>query len=253
MLWQLSSEQITPDSIFERVGIDSTSPFFMKHGSSRKLTIVKSYLCIFISLPVKAVHLELVSDMTSEAFIAALHCFIAWRGYPSLLWSDHGSDFISANHELKEFNQLLKSQVAQGITSECCFVRNFEWKFIPEHSPHFGGLWESTVKSVKMYLQRIIRTVKLTFEELTTVLTQVEACLNSRPLMSVNSHNDDAIEIFTPGHFLIGRSLTSLPHPEISYRSVFLLCRWHLCLSVVRHFWNRWSAEYLSTLNKYGK
>ena len=126
-------------------------------------------------------------------------------------------------------------------------------KFIPEHSPHFGGLWESTVKSVKMHLRRIVGTVKLTFEELTTILAQVKACLNSRPLVSLNSHNDDGIEILMPGHFLIGRPLTSLPDPEISYRSVSLLQRWHLCQSLIRHFWSRWSAEYLSTLNKYSK
>ena len=144
-LGQLPPERIIPDSIFEIVGIDYTGPFLMKHGSSRKLTIVKAYLCIFVSLTVKAVQLQLVSDLTSEACIGALCRFIAQRGYLSLLWSDHGSNFADANREFKEFNQLLKSQVAQGITSEFCSVRNIEWKFIPEHSPHFGGLWESTV------------------------------------------------------------------------------------------------------------
>ena len=79
---QLPPERITPDSVFERVGIDYAGPFLVKHGSIRKLIIVKAYLCIFISLTVKAVHLELVSDLTSEAFIAALRRFIARRGLP---------------------------------------------------------------------------------------------------------------------------------------------------------------------------
>ena len=201
----------------------------------------------------KAVHLELVSDLTSKAFIAALRRFVARRGYPSLLWSDHGTNFVGANRTLREFNLFLEKQTTQGIISEFCSARNIEWKFIPEHSPHFGRLWESTVKSVKTHLRRVVGTVKRTFEELTTVFTQIEACLNSRPLVSINSHNDDGIEVLTPGHFLIGRLLTSLPDPEISYRSVSLLGRWHLCQSLVRHFWSRWSSEYLSTLNKYGK
>ena len=253
MLGQLPPEWITPDSVLERVGIDYAGPFLVKHGYVRKPTVVKAYLYVFISLTVKAVHLELVSDLTSEAFIAALRRFIARRGYPTLLSSDHGTNFVGANRDLKEFDQFLQSQIAQGTISEFCSTRNIEWKFIPELSPHFGGLWESTVKSDKTHLRRIVRTVKLTFEELTTILTQASTCLNSRPLVSINSHSDDGIEALTHGHFLIGRLLTSLSDPEISYRSVSLLRQWHLCQSLVRHFWSRWSAEYLSTLNKYRK
>ena len=85
--------------------------------------------------------------------------------------------------------------------------------------------------------------MNLTFEEFITVLTQVEACLNSRPLTPVNS----------PDHFLIGRALTSLPDPQMSYRSVSLLKRWHLCQNLIRHFWERWCNEYLCTLKKYNK
>ena len=102
-------------------------------------------------------------------------------------------------------------------------------------------------------LKKIVGTVKLTFEELITVLTQIEACLNSRPLVSINNHSDDSIEVLTPGHFLIGRPLTCLPDPDTSTPSMSLLRRWHLCQYLVRHFWNRWSVEYPSTLNKYSK
>ena len=108
-------------------------------------------------------------------------------------------------------------------------------------------------KSAKAYLKRVVSSVDLTFEEFITVLTQVEACLNSRPLAPVNSPDDDGISALTPGHFLIGRALTSLPDPQMSYRSVSFLKRWHLCQNIVRHFWERWCNEYLCTLNKYDK
>ena len=85
------------------------------------------------------------------------------------------------------------------------------------------------MKSVKTHLRRIVSPVKLTFEEFTTVLAQIEACLNSRPLTPVNSPDDDGIAALTPGHFLVGRPLTSLPDSQLSYRSVSLLRRWHLC------------------------
>ena len=127
------------------------------------------------------------------------------------------------------------------------------WRFIPEKSPHFGGIWEFNVKSVKTHLKRIVSPVRLTFEEFTTVLTQVEAVLNSRPLTPSGCPDDDGISVLTPGHFLIGRPLTSLPDPQASYRTVSLLKRWHLYQNLSRHFWERWSKEYLCILNKHNK
>ena len=109
------------------------------------------------------------------------------------------------------------------------------------------------MKSVKNHLKRIVSPVKLTFEEFTTTLTQVEACLNSRPLVPINSADDDGIEVLTPGHFLIGRPVTSLPDPQLSYKSVSVLRRCHLCQNLIRHFWQRWESEYLSSINRYNK
>ena len=188
--------------------------------------------------------------MTTEAFLATLRRFIARRGYPSLIWSDNSSNFVGAIRELKELHKFLAHQKTGQIVSEFCTSQNIEWRFIPEHGPHFGGLWETAVKSAKTHLRRIVGDVKLTFEEFTTVLAQIEACLNSRPLVSVSSPDDDSIEVLTPGHFLVGRPLCSLPDPSFSFRPVSFLRRRDLCQILIRHFWKRWSAEYLSTLNK---
>ncbi len=99
---QLPIERVTPDIVFENVGIDYAGPIYIKYGYIRKPTIVKAYVCIFVSLAVKAV--ELVSDLTLVAFIAALHRFISRRGKPKLIWSDHGSNFVGAKTELKDIN-----------------------------------------------------------------------------------------------------------------------------------------------------
>ena len=202
--------------------------------------VVKAYICVFVSLSVKAVHLELVSDLSSDAFISALWRFIARRGKPTLIWSDNGTNFVGAPTELKQFADFLENQKTQRVISEFCTYQRIQWKFIPERSPHFGGLWESTVKSMKYHLKRVTADVKLTFKEFSTVIVPVEACLNSRPLVAL-SCNDDGIEALTPGHFLIGRPLESIPDPSFSYRHLSLLCRWHLCQNLVRHFWQRWS------------
>ena len=111
----------------------------------------------------------------------------------------------------------MREQKIQKSISEFCTAWNIEWRFIPEHSPHFGGLWEAAVKSFKTHLKRVVGSVKLTYEEMYTILTQIEACLNSRPLVLINSPDDDCIEILTPGHFLIGQPLTALPDPAFSF------------------------------------
>ena len=92
-------------------------------------------MCVFVSLTVKAVHLEAVSDLTSKAFIAALRCFIACRGHPSFIWSDNGTNFVGANRQLKEFYDFLAQQKTEGIIAEFRSARNVEWRFIPEHGP----------------------------------------------------------------------------------------------------------------------
>ena len=129
-----------------------------------------------------------------------------------------------------------------------------EWRFIPQHAPHFGGLWEAAVESMKKHLRKVTGEVKLTFEELSTVVAQIEACLNSRPLVSLAS-DDEGLEVLTPGHFLIGQALEALPDSSLSYnsRDLLLLRRWELCQAIVRHFWKRWSTEYVTTLNRLTK
>ncbi len=117
-------------------------------------------------------------------------------------------------------------------------------------APHFGGLWEATVKT---HLTRMVRNFKLDFEEMCTVLTQIEACLNSRPLGILPPNDDDGIEMLTPGHFLIGRPLSAVPDYDQSYQKLSVLRGWYLCENWVRHFWERWRKDYLVTLQKYSK
>ena len=139
LLGQLPAERVTPASTFDKVGVDYAGPFQIKYGHVRKPTVLKAYICLFVCLAVKAVHLELVSDLTAEAFIAALRRFVARRGCPSLIWSDHGTNFVGANRELREFHTFLSNRIIQGATSEFCSSHNIEWKYIPERSPHYGS------------------------------------------------------------------------------------------------------------------
>ena len=90
----------------------------------------------------EAVHIEAVSNPTSAAFLACLRRFVAWQGKPTLMWSDHGTNFVGASHELKEFVDFIAQQKTQKAVSEFCATEHIQWRFIPERAPHFGGLWE---------------------------------------------------------------------------------------------------------------
>ncbi len=207
--------------VFERVGVDYAGPVYVKRGYVTKPTIFKAYIRVFVSLSVKAVHIELVSDLTTEAFIACLRRFVSHRGKPNVVWCDHGTNFVGELQQLVEF---LNEHRTAKVISEFCSTQGIQWNLIPEHAPHFGGLWAAAVKSTKFHLRRVVGDLKLTFEELVTVLTQIEACLNSCSLTPLPS-NEEGFEALTPGHFLIGRPLASLPDPSFSYRSMSLLRR----------------------------
>jgi hypothetical protein len=107
---------------------------------------------MFVLLTVKAVNIELISDLTSSAFIAALRLFASRRDKPSLIWSDHGTNFVGADSELKEIVEFLEQQVNQDAMSKFCSTQNIQWQHIPERLPNFGGLREAAVKKAQNFI-----------------------------------------------------------------------------------------------------
>ncbi|KAH8338198.1 hypothetical protein KR074_010393, partial [Drosophila pseudoananassae] len=119
------------------------------------------------------------------------------------------------------------------------------WHFIPPSAPHFGGIWETGVRSIKLHLKRVIGSSALTFEEYSTLLIQIEGLLNSRPLCAPSDHS---LNPLTPSHFLTGQPLTSVPEPSFLDVNINRLQRWRQLQAKVQGFWKRWNLEYLSTL-----
>lgn len=190
-------------------------------------------------------HVEAVTDLTTEAFLAALKRFISRRGKPITIYSDNGSNFVGASNELRGLYEALKS--SENNILDFCTHEGVEWKFIPSYSPHFGGLWEAGVKSLKFHLKRVVGQAHLTLEEFATVLVQVEAILNSRPLTPISSSPVD-LEPLTPSHFLIGRSLLSVPEPDFTNTNENRLSRFQRVQQLRQQFWRRWSVEYIAEL-----
>ncbi|XP_023159328.1 uncharacterized protein LOC111591802 [Ceratitis capitata] len=115
-----------------------------------------------------------------------------------------------------------------------------------------GGYWEIGIKRIKYHLKRVLDETLLSYEEFITLLTEVEACVNSRPLCQ-NSRNAVDLEVLTPGHFMVGESLKSIPEPEGQGFRGTLHQRWQLISAIRRHFWRRWRDEYLVSLQRRAK
>ncbi|GFV87145.1 integrase catalytic domain-containing protein [Trichonephila clavipes] len=168
---------------------------------------------VFQRTATKAVHLEVVSDLTSKAFIACLKRFVARRGKPSEIFCDQGTNFYGASRDLrKEFRQLMK-----------------------EDAVHQFLLLESLVSPSKNYPRY-----------------QAKSRHASTPgHYALSSSRDDPC-VLTPGHFLIGKALTAIPQPTVP-DDLHHCDRWRLLTRMTQHFWNRWSSEYLTLMQSRSK
>jgi len=244
----LPRSRVSPSSTFQHTGTDFAGPIFVRTWSGRGRKSVKAYICVFICFASKAVHLELVSELTTSAFLAALDRFISLRGKPSVIYSDNGTNYVGAERELRVFYESLQgSDVGDHLAKDA-----IGWSFSPPHGPHFGGIWESVVKSAKHHLKRVLGSNSFTIEEMMTVLAKIGACLNSRPLCPM-SNNPDDLEVLTPGHFLIGRPLNAVPHPDVTSLKWNSMDRWQKVHQIAQLFWERWSQEYLAELQRRSK
>lgn len=242
LMGQLPSFRVSPSRVFSHTGVDYAGPIQLKAWKGRGAKTHKGWICVFVCLATSAVHLEIVTDYSAASFLATYRRFSSRRGPAQTLYSDCGTNFIGADKDLKklfkasskEFKNINASLSSEGTS----------WKFNSPAAPHMGGKWEAVVKSLKFHLRRTIGDALLTYEEFSTLLTQVEAVLNSRPLEPLSDDPDD-LSVLTPGHFLIGSALNSIPEPSLTDLSTSRLSRWQLVQQRVQQFWSQWSAHYL--------
>lgn len=245
IMGDLPQRRLTPGGYpFETVGVDYAGPIASASRKGRGSRIVKVYIAIFVCFTTKAIHLELVGDLTSHSYIQTLRRFISRRGKPRHLYSDNGTAFVGAYNDLANFLKQNSDSMSNDFANE-----GINFHFIPAYSPHFGGIWEAAVKSTKYHLLRVLGNCHLTYEELYTTLTQIEAILNSRPLTPISSHPDDFTPL-TPGHFLIGRPLSAIPTEDYRGHKDTQLTRYQRIEQIRQHFWTRWSKEYIAELQK---
>ncbi|XP_052744237.1 uncharacterized protein LOC128199305 [Bicyclus anynana] len=247
IMGDLPADRVTESRPFYGTASDFGGPFMVRSSNLRNARPVKAYLCVFVCLATKAVHLELVSSLSTEAFVAALSRLCSRRGIPGLIRTDCGSNYRGADRYLKEVVEFLDSN--KTFIGTAASRMGVTWKFDPPVCPHWGGIFEAVIKSAKTHLYRVIGETILTFEELATVFCRIEAVLNSRPLCPLSSDPND-LEVLTPGHFLIGQPLRALPEYPFRDAKTSRLTRFELLQQMTQNFWHRWSLEYLHLLQQ---
>lgn len=248
LMGDLPKARVTSTRAFLKTGMDYGGPFSVKVHNLRSIRHIKVYICVFVCLATKAVHVEVVTDLSTDAFIAALTRFVSRRGLCSDLYSDCATNFVGADNALRKLIKTTDHTQVQTFAAQ----QGIKFHFNPPAAPHQGGLWESAIKGIKHHLRRVIGDQVLTLQEFITITTQAEAMLNSRPLTPLSNDPTD-LSALTPGHFLIGTPLAAVPEADLSNAPQNRLKHWHLVQSLGQQIWKRWHLEYLHTLQQRGK
>ena len=233
---------------FAAVGLDYFGPLYVKNGpntrSKRNMSPNKRYGCIFTCLRYRAVHLELAEDLTTDSFINAVLRFVGRRGPPTVIYSDNGSNFRGAEVDVIRALQAWDQEKIQATLTQ----RGIEWRFNPPAASHQGGVWERLIRSVRRILYSLVGERLLTDETLRTFLVEVEKILNDRPITPVSSDPHD-LDALTPNHILLLRRNPCSP-PDVFDESDKFKARWKLVHLLADEFWQRWTKEYLPTLQE---
>ena len=229
---------------FENIGVDYFGPMFVTQGRSQ----VKRWGCLFTCLTTRAVHLEVAHTLDTESFLAALARFESRRGRPAKIFSDNGTNFTSADKELRSMVQAWNQRHIQ----EKLLQKEIEWNFIPPSASHMGGVWERIVKSVKRILLAVVKEVNVQDEALTTAMCLVERILNDRPITPNSSDESDPAPL-TPNQLLLLRRNPSTAPSEFDQRSHYYKRRYKQANLMADIFWSRWLTEYLPLLQERSK
>ncbi len=238
----LPGPRVRPAPPFAHTGIDYAGPFLLRRARGRSAKVEeKVWTAVFVCMCTKAVHLEIADGCSAAEFLDVLARFAARRGFPSHIYSDCGTNFQGTD---ALFRQLARS----SQVSDCVADYGISWHFNPPAAPHFGGLWEAAVKSVKRHLFRAVPSRVFSRSELSSLLIQIEGCMNSRPLVPLSA-DSGCYEALTPAHFLIGRPLVARPVDEVPGTTSLRAC-WRELQAALSAFWKRWSTEYLHSMQQ---
>ena len=243
----LPKERMDQLECFAHCATDLFGPMWVKHSCKHEDCVhtkeTKVWGCIFTCLQSRAIHLEIVDDLSAEEFILALRRFVSRVGTPKSLFSDNGTNFTASAKELKK---LFKNINWERVEKEC-LSKGIEWKFAVEAAPFTNGVAERMIQTVKKHVRIIIGSARLTKKHLEIVLKETELIVNNRPL-SVVSPEEEELTPITPFQLMMGKTANFLPDPnwkkQIEHPGTFTKM-WKLRQRLQNEFWKKWKKEYL--------
>ena len=238
----LPKDRVTPSKPpFTYTGVDCFGPFIVKRGR----TTVKRYGVLFTCLTIRAIHIEVANSLDTDSFVNALRRFIARRGQPESIRSDNGTNFTSADKELRgSINEWNESRVHNFLLQQ-----GIEWKFNPPAGSHHGGSWERCIRTVRKVMQALMKEQTLDDEGLYTLLCEVESIVNGRPITKQSDDHRD-LEPLTPNHLLLSRAGSAIPPGIFVNEDNYCRRRWRQVQYLADVFWRRWVREYLPSLQQ---
>ena len=232
----LTSLRLNHVRAFYCTGIDNFGPVHLKNIYPTDNRLHKAWVTLYTCAASRGVLLDLVPDPSSQLFIRSLIRFISRRGCPDHVISDNGKNFVAKD--------------SQTFTSH----RNIKWHFNLPLAPWHGEFFERMVHTVKSILKKELKNSRLNYEQMQTVLYEVERIVNNRPL--THTYPDNIETCVTPNHLLYGRRLEqkSLNSNNLdSFKDIDIVVYSKEVEGVLSHFWNRWRTEYLSELREQHK
>ncbi|KAL9979037.1 hypothetical protein ACROYT_G016629 [Oculina patagonica] len=243
----LPMERVSLDPPFAHTGLDFIGPLYIHNGkSSKEKGSDKVYICLFTCASTRAIHLELTPSLSVESFLLAFRRFVNRQGLPVTLLSDNAKTFRSASKDIRKIIQ--SDEVMRYLTDN-----RIPWNFIIERAPWWGGFWERMVKVVKQPLKKTVGRTTLNYDELQTIMVEIQAIVNARPLTYVYDDEESISTPLTPSHLITGRRITYEPsnqHFQVVSVNQTLTKRAKHHQRLLQQFTKRWQHEYLLSLRE---
>ena len=246
----LPSDRTETPPPFTNVGCDVFGPWTIQTRRLRGGAVnSKRWGLVFTCLNSRAIHIEVLESMDASAFICALRRFLSVRGPTARIRCDRGSNFVGAKTELEQALQ----EMDEGALKTYLAEQGCEWSFNPPHASHFGGVWERQIGTIRRVLDAMLLELgkpQLTHELLVTLLAEVSAIVNARPIATIPSDVDDP-QPLSPSMLLTLKSRPLLPPPgNFIPQDLYARRRWKRAQYLADQFWVRWRREYLQSLQK---
>ncbi|XP_067950302.1 uncharacterized protein [Watersipora subatra] len=244
MMGDLPAERVENTPPFTNVGVDCFGPFQIKERRSE----LKRWGVLFTCLFSRAIHVEVVDDLSTDAFLNTLRCFMAIRGPVSLIFCDNGTNFVGAKNELERQLEIMSDKKTKDFMKQ----HQIEFKMTSPTASHQGGVWERQIRSIRSVLNEISLKYagRMDTTMLRTALYEAMATVNSRPITAAGSEDPNST-VITPNHLLTQKASQVAPPPgDFSEEDIYSRARWRRVQSFANDFWNIWKTDYLSSITK---